>query len=224
MLVFLVVAITTAVTRGRVRRRSTRPSRASAASRAAQLELAVLLGALAYAGAGGTNNLVVSQLDPRQGLRHGRVRAARGLADHRRGGGRAVGPRLRVPRRREEHGALARVVAQGEHRAVRLVLRDRRDHDRRLLADRLLDGVRQPGRQGQRLRLHPDRGQRAQGRGRRRGSGRCSGSSARSACSARRWGSSTTSRRLVADVLRVGYLRESKRWTESQAVLLVVWS
>ena len=53
---------------------------------------------------GGTNNLVVSQLDPRQGLRHGQVRAADRLPDHRPGGGRAVRPGLRVPTRRREHG------------------------------------------------------------------------------------------------------------------------
>ena len=30
--------------------------------------------------------------------------------------------------------------------------------------------------------------------------------------------------RLVADVLRVGYLRESKRWTESKLYFVVVWT
>ena len=42
---------------------------------AEELGFAVLLGALAFAGAGGGQNLA-KQLDPRQGLRHGQIRAA----------------------------------------------------------------------------------------------------------------------------------------------------
>ena len=37
-------------------------------------------------------------------------------------------------------------------------------------------------------------------------------------------GISITSSRLVADVLRVGYLRESRRWTESRLYFVVVWT
>ena len=66
------------------------------------------------------------QLDPRQGLRHGPLRAAHRLADHRRGGGGAVGPVLPLPARRAEHGPLAHVVAPGQPRAVPLLRGDRR--------------------------------------------------------------------------------------------------
>ena len=96
VLVFLVVALTTAVDGGRVRRRSTRPSPASAASPAASSSWRCCSARWpTRAPAARTTSCV--QLDPRQGLRHGHVRAARGLADHRRGGGRAVGPRVLVP-------------------------------------------------------------------------------------------------------------------------------
>ena len=56
---------------------------------AAELGFAVLLGALAFAGAGGGQNLVPVQLDPGQGLRDGQLRAAPGQPDHRRVGGGA---------------------------------------------------------------------------------------------------------------------------------------
>ena len=49
-----------------------------------ELGFAVLLGALAFAGAGGGQNLVPVQLDPGQGLRHGQLRAPAGQPDHRR--------------------------------------------------------------------------------------------------------------------------------------------
>jgi hypothetical protein len=166
VLVFLVVALTTAVTAGAfgdVDKTVT----SFGSFTGGKLELAVLLGALAYAGAGGTNNLVVSNWIRDKGFGMG-----------------LYAPRVVSPITGEDEAApsgrgyvfrvdplsmvrSARVVAQGEHRAVRDLLRDRRADDRRVLARRVLDGVRQPGREGGRLQLHPDRGQRAQGRDRR---------------------------------------------------------
>ena len=162
VLVFLVVALTTAVSAGAfgdVDKTVT----SFGSFTGGELELAVLLGALAYAGAGGTNNLVVSNWIRDKGFGMGKyaprvVSPITGTEE-----AAPSGRGLRVPGDRAQSRALARLVAQGQHRAVRVVLRDRRDHDRRLLARRLLDGVRQPGRRGQRLQLHRDRGQRAQG-------------------------------------------------------------
>ena len=46
--------------------------------------ISTLLAGLVFAGAGGANNLVAVQLDPREGLRHGRLRPADRVAAHRR--------------------------------------------------------------------------------------------------------------------------------------------
>ena len=81
-----------------------------------ELGFALMLSALVFAGAGGGQNLVPEQLDPGQGLRHGRVRPAAGQPGHRQAGGRA-GDRLRVRAHRGEHGALAALVAAGQHGA-----------------------------------------------------------------------------------------------------------
>ena len=128
VLVFVVVALTTAVSADGVRRR--RPDRHQLRQLpGGEIELAVLLGALAYAGAGGTNNLVQSAT--------GSATRATAWASTRRAWSRRS-PATRRRRRRaratcsrsnaEQHGPLARLVAQGQHRAVRLLLRDRRDH------------------------------------------------------------------------------------------------
>ena len=165
VLVFLVVALTTAVSAGAFGDVDQTVTSFGSFT-GGELELAVLLGALAYAGAGGTNNLVVSNWIRDKGYGMGKyaprvVSPITGTEEAAPSGRGYVFPI--TDRNLERWRDWWR---KAEHRAVLLVLRDRRDHDRRLLARRVLDGVRQPGRQGQRLRLHPDRGQRAQGHGR----------------------------------------------------------
>ena len=91
-----------------------------------EIDLAILVGALAAAGAGGANNLVQSNWIRDKGFGMGRY--APRIVSPITGEEEAVAVRaaLRVPRRREEHVALARVVAAGQPRAVRLVRRSSR--------------------------------------------------------------------------------------------------
>ena len=135
VLVFLVVALTTAVSAGAFGEVD-KTVTSFGSFTGGELELAVLLGALAYAGAGGTNNLVVSNWIRDKGYGMGKyaprvVSPITGSEEAAPSGRGYVFPVTDEPR------ALERLVAQGQHRAVRVVLRDRRDHDRRLLTDRV---------------------------------------------------------------------------------------
>ena len=87
-----------------------------------EMELPLFLGALAFAGAGGTMNFGAERFRPRQRLCHGRVRGAVDQpADW---AGRSRG-RYWLPLRADagEHAALARLVAGGQPRALDHLLR-----------------------------------------------------------------------------------------------------
>ena len=127
---------------------------------------ATLLGAIAFAGAGGVDEPRPVQLGPRQGPRHGRPAAEGRLAVHRRGG-RRPDDRLLLPPRRGEHASLERLVEGRRPRAVLTFLviggdRAARLHD----ADLRHRRHRRPRRE---LRLHQDPGRGAGRRARQPG-------------------------------------------------------
>ena len=72
-----------------------------------EIQLAILVGALAAAGAGGANNLVQSNWIRDKGFGMGKLRAAHRLPHHRPGGGRARRRAPLLPDRRAQHGPLA---------------------------------------------------------------------------------------------------------------------
>ena len=132
------------------------------------------------------------QLDPRQGVRHGRLRAAAGEpADRRRGSGRDRRLRLHLRDDARQHGAVAPLVVVRQHRAAPDVhARQHRDHlpD---LDDRPLHALRH-ARPAEQRRISADR--RAAAAVDRRHLVRrvLLGRRARSRCSRPRWGSPTT--------------------------------
>ena len=134
-----------------------------------EIELAILVGALAAAGAGGANNLVQSNWIRDKGFGMGRY--APRIVSPITGEEEAApsGQCYRFPRRRAEHGRAGASGGGGptsssssRSRVIAVAV------DHRLLADRLLDRVRQPRPAGrERLRLHLARGRRARRAGRR---------------------------------------------------------
>ena len=132
------------------------------------------------------------QLDPRQGVRHGRVRAAAGEPVDRRRRGRAdrrVGLHLRDDSR--QHGAMAPLVVVRQHRAAPDVHPRQHRHHLPDLDDRALHAVRH----ARTCRTAP-RSCASKGSGCRPssapGSACSSGGWARSRCSRPRWASPTT--------------------------------
>ncbi|CAA9406235.1 MAG: FIG00682890: hypothetical protein, partial [uncultured Quadrisphaera sp.] len=101
------------------------------------------------------------ELDARQGLRDGRVRAPPGQPDHRPARGRAQ-HRLRLRAHEGEPRALARLVALRQRRAAEHLRAHHLPDDPLHLDARLLHGLRPRG-PGQRRQLHPDRGPGARG-------------------------------------------------------------
>ncbi len=184
--------------RSRRPRSRTRPrSSTSFGTFPSEIQLAILVGALAAAGAGGANNLVQSNWIRDKGFGMGTLRAAHRLPDHRPGGGRDRRRRA-ATRSRPTRPNLARwraVVEAREPRAVR-VLRVHRD-DHASSSSRC-----SPTRPSSRTRTCRTRAASTSSRSRppcstarsATGSARCSSPSARSRCSPPRSASSTTSR------------------------------
>ena len=105
---FIVVAIVFAISADALARACRRSS--TSAQHPAELGFALLLGALAFAGAGGGQNLCQSNWIRDKGFGMGSVRAAPGQPGDRRGGGGAERPGYIFEPTAGEHGALAAVV------------------------------------------------------------------------------------------------------------------
>ena len=133
-----------------------------------EIELAILVGALAAAGAGGANNLVQSNWIRDKGFGMGRY--APRIVSPITGEEEAApsGQRYSFPRDEENMARWREWWRRANLEQFLSFARGRRRVDQRLLADRVLDRVRQPGPAGlERLRLHRARGRRARRAGRR---------------------------------------------------------
>jgi hypothetical protein len=117
------------------------------------LDSALVLGALAFAGAGGCNNLVQSNWIRDQRLRHGTVHPPHRLARHRRGGG-PTGDRQYDTSGRGKLEALEGLVEGGQPGATRLLLVHLPGLDHRVLAARVFYGGRRHHRRRAEPRVH----------------------------------------------------------------------
>ena len=191
-----------------------------------EIPIAILVGALAAAGAGGANNLVQSNWIRDKGFGMGKLRAADRLPHHRPGGGGARRASASASRRTRQNLGRWKVWWKRANleQFVSFALH-RRAHDHRLLADRLLDRLQEPGPAGlERLRLHLARGPGARRRRSARGSARCSSPSAPSACSRPRSASSTTSHGWWPTSSTSATRATAQRWSESGLYFAVVWT
>ena len=151
------------------------------------------------------------QLDAGQGLRHGRARPPPGLAGHRRARGRAR-HRLHLPRGRGEPGPLEGLVGRGQQGAAGQLRGHHHRHHRADVAAGLLDRVRHRGREQH--HLPGGRGQRPHGAGR-RWFGYLFWIIGATSLFAAALGIVDYTCRLVADVLKVSYLRDNETWSRA---------
>ena len=156
------------------------------------LTIALLLGALAFAGAGGANNLVQSNYIRDKGMGMGKriphiVSPITGEEEAERG------DRLHVHGQRREHAPLARLVERRQQGAVHHLLRDRLDVADRSVGADLLDRAGRLAASARASTSSRPRATRSRTRSR-RGSAPRSGSAAPSRCSPPTSASSTTRR------------------------------
>ncbi len=164
--VFLVVALFAAIRPTALRGHDRRSSRASARSRARSRSRSSSARSRRPARAARTTSCRATGSATRASAWAGTCRASSPPSPARRRR-RPTGERFSFPQDEREPGPLAGLVEAREPRAVRLVRVIGGDHDRRLLAGRLLDRLREPGpARLERLRLHRARGRRARRRGR----------------------------------------------------------
>ena len=156
------------------------------------LSIALVFGAIAFAGSGGAQNLCQSNWIRDKGFGMGQyvprlVSPITGAPEAK----RLDRDQLHLRTDTHEHGAMEKLVAVCQHRAGVQLRAGDGGHDRSHVAACALDALRPAESSEQRL-VPENRGAAARANRRRRGSACCSWPSAPFRCSDRRWASSTT--------------------------------